>query len=106
MVNRFLTGVVLTSAAASDVIQKCVMNTWNLDHSFFFLMLLFMLVISRGWYKVSIVIDVATVHLHLKVPDCKFFNFCNVWLYPSYLYDMLLAILAVMSSKLRRLGRK
>ena len=37
MINTFLTGVVLTSTPASDVIQKYIMNTWNLDHSFFFL---------------------------------------------------------------------
>jgi len=29
-----------------------------------------------------------------------------VWLYPSYLYDVLLSILVVMSNELRRLGRK
>jgi len=35
VVNRYLTGVVLSSTPACDVIQKCIMNTWNLDHSFF-----------------------------------------------------------------------
>lgn len=75
MVNRFLTDIVLTSTPAHDVIQKCIMNTWNLDHSFF---LMLMLIISRGWYKVSIFIGIATVQSHLNVPDCKVFNFCNV----------------------------
>lgn len=75
MANRFLTDVVLTSTPASDVVQKCIMNTWNLDHSFF---LKLMLVISRGSYKVSIFVSVATVQSHLNVPDCKVFNFCDV----------------------------
>lgn len=59
MVNRYLTDV-LTSTPACDVIQKCIMNTWNLDRSFFIYLFIYilMVVISRGRYKVSIFIGV------------------------------------------------
>ena len=104
MVNRYLTDV-LTSTPACDVIQKCIMNTWNLDRSFF----IYLYFNGRNFKRQVQSLHFhwcATVQSHLNVPDCKVFNFYNVWPYLSYLYDMLLSILVVMSNELRRLGRK
>lgn len=94
----------LTVTPANDVIQKFIINTQNLDHHGFFFY--FNVNNFKRLVKVSIFIGVATAQSHLYVHDCKVFNFCNVWLYPLYLYDVLLSIVVVMSSELRRLGRK